>query len=117
VYQIKLFIKSRPAGLDVLSGKLYLSEDIQNPDAGFWSVSADSARCGVRSLGQGHRPRRRRRQHIPIPRAARSGQRVFNTPGANANAVKEMVISGMLLASRKSTGNNWAQTLKGQGAG
>jgi D-3-phosphoglycerate dehydrogenase len=41
---------------------------------------------------------------------------VFNTPGANANAVKELVLCGMLLASRKvPAGIEWAKTLKGKG--
>ena len=42
---------------------------------------------------------------------------VFNSPGANANAVKEMVITGMLLASRKVVdGVEWCKTLSGKGA-
>ena len=41
---------------------------------------------------------------------------VFNTPGANANAVKEMVVAGLLLTSRKiAAAIDWAKTLKGQG--
>jgi D-3-phosphoglycerate dehydrogenase len=41
---------------------------------------------------------------------------VFNTPGANANAVKELVVAGMLLASRDITGGiAWAQTLQSEG--
>ena len=38
--------------------------------------------------------------NIPLDRCAREGIVVFNTPGANANGVKEMVLAGMLLASR-----------------
>ena len=42
---------------------------------------------------------------------------VFNTPGANANAVKELVLCALLLCGRKVTdGIRWAQTLKGKGA-
>lgn len=41
---------------------------------------------------------------------------VFNTPGANANAVKELVIAGLLLSSRRvMEGADWAKTLKGNG--
>ena len=52
--------------------------------------------------------------NIPIDACTQNGIVVFNTPGANANAVKEMVIAGLLLSSRKIIeGVNWAQTLKG----
>ncbi|MBU3811598.1 MAG: phosphoglycerate dehydrogenase [Candidatus Niameybacter stercoravium] len=51
--------------------------------------------------------------NIPIDACTQKGIVVFNTPGANANAVKEMVIAGLLLSSRKIIeGVNWAQTLK-----
>ena len=46
--------------------------------------------------------------NIPLDRCADTGIVVFNTPGANANAVKELVFAGMLLASRDITGSiNW----------
>ena len=52
--------------------------------------------------------------NIPIDACTQKGIVVFNTPGANANAVKEMVIAGLLLSSRKIIeGVNWVQTLKG----
>ncbi|MBQ3161586.1 MAG: 3-phosphoglycerate dehydrogenase [Oscillospiraceae bacterium] len=55
--------------------------------------------------------------NIPVDKCAEQGIVVFNTPGANANAVKELVIAGLLLASRKvSDAMIWAQTLKGNGA-
>lgn len=54
--------------------------------------------------------------NIPLDKCSEKGIVVFNTPGANANAVKELTIAGLLLASRKIVdGINWAQTLKGQG--
>ena len=54
--------------------------------------------------------------NIPIERCTDQGIVVFNTPGANANAVKELVIAGMLLASRNITGGiAWAQTLQSEG--
>ncbi|MBQ8974019.1 MAG: phosphoglycerate dehydrogenase [Clostridia bacterium] len=50
--------------------------------------------------------------NIPLDKMAEAGVVVFNTPGANANAVKEMVVAGLLLASRRITeGAAWAQTL------
>lgn len=51
--------------------------------------------------------------NIPIPKMTEKGICVFNTPGANANAVKELVICGMLLAARDIVGGNaWANTLE-----
>lgn len=52
--------------------------------------------------------------NIPVDAYAEKGIVVFNTPGANANAVKELTIAAILLASRKIVnGIEWAQTLKG----
>ena len=54
--------------------------------------------------------------NIPIDKCTENGIVVFNTPGANANGVKELVIAGMLLASRDISGGiEWAKTLIGQG--
>ena len=50
--------------------------------------------------------------NIPIPNMTAKGICVFNTPGANANAVKELVICGLLLGSRKIyNAINWTQNL------
>ena len=55
--------------------------------------------------------------NIPIDRCSKSGIVVFNTPGANANAVAELVIAGLLMSGRKIVdGIEWAKTLAGQGA-
>lgn len=52
--------------------------------------------------------------NIPLDKCAQKGIVVFNTPGANANGVKELVIAGMLLASRDVVGGvNWANSQKG----
>lgn len=51
--------------------------------------------------------------NIPLERCAEDGIVVFNTPGANANGVKELVIAGMLLASRDIVGGiEWCQSIK-----
>ncbi|MDR0273495.1 MAG: phosphoglycerate dehydrogenase [Clostridiales bacterium] len=53
--------------------------------------------------------------NIPVEVCAEKGIVVFNTPGANANGVKEIVIAALLLASRDIVGGiNWAQSLEGQ---
>jgi len=54
--------------------------------------------------------------NIPIEKCSDQGIVVFNTPGANANAVKELVLAGLFLSSRKvSQGITWAHSLKGKG--
>lgn len=54
--------------------------------------------------------------NIPLDKCSEAGICVFNTPGANANAVKELVLGGLVLASRKvGKGMEWAKTLAGQG--
>ena len=53
--------------------------------------------------------------NIPLDAFGEKGVVVFNTPGANANAVKELVLAGMLLASRDIVGGiAWCQSLKGE---
>jgi D-3-phosphoglycerate dehydrogenase len=55
--------------------------------------------------------------NIPVDKLSRKGIPVFNAPGANANAVKELVIAGMLLAARNlCPAWQFVQTLKGEGA-
>lgn len=55
--------------------------------------------------------------NIPIPKCSEKGIVVLNTPGANANAVKELVITGLLLTSRDvAQGISFTQSLKGKGA-
>lgn len=54
--------------------------------------------------------------NIPVDACSEKGIVVFNTPGANANAVKELVLAGLFLASRKvAPAIQWAATLKGEG--
>ncbi|MBQ3156260.1 MAG: phosphoglycerate dehydrogenase [Clostridia bacterium] len=54
--------------------------------------------------------------NIPIDKCSKQGICVFNTPGANANAVAELVLCGLLLGSRNVIGGvNWAQGLKNEG--
>ena len=54
--------------------------------------------------------------NIPLDKCAEQGIVVFNTPGANANGVKELVIAGLIMASRDIIGGvNWVQTIKDEG--
>ena len=55
--------------------------------------------------------------NIPVDRASDSGIVVFNTPGANANAVKELAVAGLLLSGRRIIeGVAWANSIKDKGA-
>ena len=114
MYNVKLYNKISKVGLDDLDAAKYTcSEDFTDYDA----VLVRSAKlhevefpkdlkCIARA-GAGV-------NNIPIDRCSQEGIVVFNTPGANANAVKELVICALLLASRKVVqGANWVKGLKG----
>ncbi|HUX19915.1 MAG TPA: 3-phosphoglycerate dehydrogenase, partial [Spirochaetia bacterium] len=54
--------------------------------------------------------------NIPVAKCTERGIVVFNTPGANANSVKELVITALLISSRRVyTGIEWVRSLKGKG--
>lgn len=54
--------------------------------------------------------------NVPVDRCAQEGVVVFNTPGSNANAVKELVLCALLMSGRDTIGSiKWAETLKGKG--
>ena len=54
--------------------------------------------------------------NIPIDRCSKEGIVVFNTPGANANAVAELVIAGLMMSGRRiADGIDWVKSLKGKG--
>ena len=115
MYNILTLNAISPNGLDKLPGENFaVSSDIVNPD-GIIVRSADmheynfpdSLLCVARA-GAGT-------NNIPLDKCAEKGIVVFNTPGANANAVKELVIAALLLASRKIVeASEWTKTLKGQ---
>ena len=111
---IKFLNKIAPVGIDVFDKTKYnVSEDVDAPE-GIMVRSADmlSAEFGpelkaIARAGAGV-------NNIPVKRCAEEGIVVFNTPGANANGVKELTICALLLASRKIVkGVEWANTLAG----
>ena len=112
---IKLFNKISEIGLDVFdSAKYNVSEDAVNAEgilvrsAALHDVEFDSELLAIARAGAGV-------NNIPIDRCSEQGIVVFNTPGANANGVKELAIAALLLASRDIVGGiNWALSLKGQ---
>ena len=114
MYNVKLYNKISKVGLDDLDPAKYTcAEDFEDYDA----VLVRSAKlhdvefpknlkCIARA-GAGV-------NNIPTDRCAEQGIVVFNTPGANANAVKELVVCALLLASRKVVqGANWVKSLAG----
>ena len=117
MFRIKTLNKISPAGLSVLNQTRFsVSDDVENED-GILVRSADmheyqfpdSLRAIARA-GAGT-------NNIPIDRCSEAGIVVFNTPGANANAVKELALCALLLASRKITaGAEWVKTQAGAGA-
>lgn len=114
MYQVKLYNKISKVGLDNLDAAKYAcSEDVADYDA----VLVRSAKLHDVEFPQNLKCIARAGagvNNIPIDRCSEQGIVVFNTPGANANAVKELVICAMLLASRKIVqGANWVRSLKG----
>ena len=112
MYNIQTLNKISTLGLDQLDSKLFsVSNDCENPD-GILVRSADMHNMefgtnlrAIARAGAGT-------NNIPIDRCSEAGIVVFNTPGANANAVKELVICALLLASRDVIrGVKWAWNL------
>ena len=116
MYQIKKLNKISSAVYDELQKTKYnVSDDIPLEEAD--GILVRSAKChdmeipdsllAIARAGAGV-------NNIPLDRMTEKGVVVFNTPGANANAVKELVICGMLMASRNVIdGVTWANSLKG----
>ncbi|MBQ4509455.1 MAG: 3-phosphoglycerate dehydrogenase [Clostridia bacterium] len=113
--KIKLMNKIASVGTDIFDRSRYeVSDEVTNEDAIMVrsaalhdiefaeSVSA-IARCGAGV------------NNIPVDKCTEKGIVVFNTPGANANGVKELAVCALVLAARNVVGGiKWAETLKGQ---
>ena len=116
MYQIKTLNKISKAGLNAFDAAKYTcGDDFVSPDAiivrsaSMHEMELDPNTIAVARAGAGV-------NNIPVDRMSENGVAVFNTPGANANAVKELVLCAMLLSSRKIVpAIDWCKTLKGQG--
>ena len=115
MFDILTLNKISKTGLSHLGDDFNVSDDFKNPDGILLrSFSMHDMELGdnlkaVARAGAGT-------NNIPIPACTEKGIVVFNTPGANANAVKELAICALLLASRDIYGGmKWAETLKGEG--
>ena len=115
-FKIQTLNKIAAVGLNQLERDVYeIASDINNPDAilvrsaDMHSMEISDSVKAVARAGAGT-------NNIPIPELTEKGVVVFNTPGANANAVKELVMLGLLLASRPAiSANAWAKGLTGKG--
>jgi len=99
-------------GLDVFDDKYEQVENLADADvalvrsAAMHEMEIPAGLLAVARAGAGV-------NNIPLDKMAEQGVVVFNTPGANANGVKELVLAGMLLASRDLKGGiDWVQTIK-----
>lgn len=117
MYRIQTLNNISPDALETLrKSELYeVSSDISSPNAillrsaNLHSQEFDENLCCIVRAGAGT-------NNIPVDRCSEEGIVVFNTPGANANAVKELVICALLLSSRDVIGGiDWVKTLSGKG--
>lgn len=110
MYNIKLLNKISEAGLAVLDkDKFQITENNEDGiilrSADMHSYELNDNLLGIARAGAGV-------NNIPIDKCSEKGICVFNTPGANANAVRELAICCLMLASRKIVdGINWCKTL------
>ncbi len=115
MYNILTLNKIAKAGIDVLGENYTASSKEAAPDAvlvrsaSMHDMELPENLLAIARAGAGT-------NNIPIEKCSQKGIVVFNTPGANANAVKELVLAGMLISSRDVVGGyEWAKTLKGNG--
>lgn len=116
MHKIITYNKISKTGLNVFNPNEYeIADDMKNPDGAIVRSAAlhdeqfSDSLLAIARAGAGT-------NNIPIDRCTEQGIVVFNTPGANANAVKEMVVAGLLIGSRKVVpAIEWAKTLKGNG--
>ena len=115
MYRVKTLNKIAKVGLSVFDEKYEIDENIENPNGvilrsfNMHDTELPESLSGIARAGAGV-------NNIPVEKCSEEGIVVFNTPGANANAVKELVVAGLFLASRKIVkGIEWAKTLKGLG--
>ena len=115
MFNVQTLNKISKTGLSRLGENYNIADDVQNPDAvlvrsaSMHDMEMPESLLAIARAGAGV-------NNIPLDKCSEKGIVVFNTPGANANAVKELVLTGLLLSSRKVVdGIEWAKTLKGNG--
>jgi len=116
MFKIQTLNKISPKGLDLFTRDRYeVASEIANPDAivlrsfKMHDMEFPPTLNAIARAGAGT-------NNIPIDRCSEKGIVVFNTPGANANAVKEIVLASLLMASRNIVeGVEWVQSIKEEG--
>lgn len=116
MYAIKTMNKISPSGLTKFApGEFQYGDDIEKPDAfivrsaSLHEVELPASLKAIARAGAGV-------NNIPVEKCSEEGIVVFNTPGANANGVKELLIGALVLASRNVIDAvAWAKGLKGNG--
>ena len=115
MFNIQTLNKISAAGLSRLGNGYAVSDDCTAPDAilvrsaAMHDMEMPESLLAIARAGAGV-------NNIPLDKCSEKGIVVFNTPGANANAVKELVLTAMLISSRDVVGGiEWAKTLKGNG--
>lgn len=113
MFNILTLNKISTVGLNVLDANYNITDNCENPDGillrsfKMHDMELPESLKAVARCGAGV-------NNIPLDKCAEKGIVVFNTPGANANAVKELVLTALLISSRKIVdGYNWTQGLKG----
>lgn len=105
MYKVHCLNNISQKGLELLTGDYELTDDVNDADvilvrsADMHEMEIPDSLKAVARAGAGV-------NNIPLEKLAERGIPVFNTPGANANAVKELVIAGMLLSARDIIGGN-----------
>ncbi len=115
MYNILTLNKISASGLSNFDAAKYVcGDDFASPDAvivrsaSMHEMEIPASVLAIARAGAGY-------NNIPVDACTEKGICVFNTPGANANAVKELVICGLLLASRRVVPSiDWCRTLKGE---
>ena len=103
MYKVHCLNNISAKGLDLLTDEYQLTDNVEEADvilvrsANMHEMSVPANLKAVARAGAGV-------NNIPLDALAEAGVAVFNTPGANANAVKELVLAGMLMASRDIVG-------------
>ena len=115
MFRIQTMNKISRYGLDLFPRDKYeVASEIPNPDAilvrsaELNNIELPSSVLAIARAGAGT-------NNIPVPRCSEQGIVVFNTPGGNANAVKELVLASLLLSSRDIWGGiNWLASIAGK---
>lgn len=116
MFNIKTINNISPLGLEKLNALgCSVGENIENPDgiivrsADMHSYEPEDGLLGIARAGAGY-------NNIPVEKLAEQGIVVFNSPGANAEAVKEQTVCSLVMASRDVLGSiEWVKSIAGEG--